>query len=103
MYLLKDENGTITKESKSINGVKRWAIEYEVETINFYKIPNRKGKMSILFCNKLKSDIEFDDYYEMLDFARRWRKAYGAKIFSNNEPMGFLSLGNFWLDQMVTK
>ena len=35
MYLLKDENGTIAKESKSINGVKRWAIEYEVETINF--------------------------------------------------------------------
>lgn len=103
MYILKNNKGETVKESKSINGIKRWAIEYGVETINFYRIPNGRGKMSILFCGNMKSDIEFDDYYNMLDFARRWRKAYGAKIFSNNEPMGCLSLGNFWLDQMVTK
>ena len=103
MFKLKDAEGNIVKESKSANGIKRWAILYEVKAINFYKISNRKGKMSILFGKDFFSEIEFDDYHDMLDFARRWRKAYGAKIFSNNEPMGILSMGNFWLDNMVTK
>lgn len=95
------KDGVTVSSFKDHSGIKRWGVKAKVDSISFYKLTGHKGKMNIVFKDGSKCDCEFDDYINMLDFARRWRKAYGAKLFVGNEPVGLLSMGNNYLETTV--
>jgi hypothetical protein len=90
MIYIRNSNGTIIGRSKNLNGIRRFASRYGIESLYLGGYADGTGILVVYF-NGASATAYFASFEVMQQFVRNWRNARGAAVNINGVARGVVT------------